>query len=464
MLRHVTVDQSGLVSIPRFGVTNEVRRDRIYSAFVPVQLHPKLGRVPAGGARFVEGFSGVSKFDVPFPVSKSKKGLQIQMLDDALKLGVQHAALNVNLTSMIDLTKNPANIEWTMDGETYYFHRDVIENMPVKPLSDAGCTVTMIILSYQSADPLTNDVMLHPRRASVLPNRLAAFNTVTPEGIRHYKACLEFLAERFSRADGVYGRVANYIIGNEVSAHWEWYNLGLMPGELVVAEYERAVRIAHTAVRKFSTSSRVYLSLEHHWTLTFGDNPQKAMAGRQFLEEFSRRARMQGDFDWHLAYHPYPENLFEPRTWLDKSAVGKLDSPRITFKNIEQLTRFFRQPEMMFEGKPRRIILSEQGFHSDNTEAGDIAQAAAYCYAWTKVANADGIDSLILHRHVDNAGEGGLNLGLWRRHPNSICDPSTPRPMYDVFLKADTADREKAFRFALPVIGIKTWKNLQAKP
>ena len=463
VLLHVVPDKTGLVSVPRFDTNNVVKRDRIYSAFVPVHVHPKSGRGPAAGARFVEGFSGVSKYENPFPVSKSKKGLQIQMPDDALKLGVQHAAINVNLTSLIDLTKNPGNLEWTMDGETYTFHRNQIESMPVKQLSDAGCTVAMIILSYESGDPAKDALMLHPKRAAVLPNHLAAFNTVTPDGVRYYKACLEFLADRFSRPGSLYGRVANYIIGNEVTSHWEWFNVGPMFGELVVAEYERAVRIAHTAIKKFSSSSRVYVSLDHHWTAVSGNDPQKAFAGRKLLDEFSRRARMGGDFDWHLAHHPYPENLFEPRTWGDKTAVSNFETPRITFKNLEQLTRYFRRPEIMFDGQPRRIILSEQGFHSDNTEAGDAAQAAAYCYAWTKVNYEDGIDSFILHRHVDNSGEGGLNLGLWRRHPNSIADPSTPRPMYNVFLSADTPEREKAFRFALPVIGIKSWKELDSK-
>ena len=447
-------------SIPRFATNGPVARDRLYSAFVPVQAHARFGRIPAGPARFVEEFSDVSKCNAPFPTASSKKGLQIQMPDDALKLGVQHAALNINLTGMVDLSCNPANLAWLMDGETYYFNRHYVENLPVKKFSEAGCVVTMILLSYESRNPALDAVMLHPQRAAKLPNHLAAFNTSTPDGVRHFKACLEFLADRFSRPDAGFGRVANYIIGNEVTAHWEWYNLGLMPREPVVEQYERAVRIANTAVRKFSSSSRVYLSLEHHWTLTHGGDPRKAVAGRAFLEEFNRRAQLGGNFDWHLAYHPYPENLFQPRTWLDKSAVASPDSPRITFKNLEQLTAFFRRPELLFHGQPRRIILSEQGFHSDNTPDGDAAQAAAYCYAWQKVARLDGIDAFILHRHVDHSGEGGLNLGLWRRQANSVATPSTPRPMYEVFRQADTSGREAAFRFALPIIGIKSWSEL----
>lgn len=459
VLHRANVNGSGKFLVPRFEKIGDAQRDRIYSAFVPLQSHPKHGSVPVGAAHFVNEFSGVSKFNRPFPEAKSKKGLQIQMVDDAIKLGVQHAALNVDLSRVVDLTRSPTNIPWVMDGETYYFQRDYVQSLPVKELTNAGCTVSLILLSYQTGNPQIDSVMLHPKRAEKLPNRMAAFNTATPDGLRHYKACLEFLADRFSQLDGSFGRVANYIVGNEVSAHFEWYNLGLAPREVAIENYERSVRLFHTAIRKYSSTSRVYLSLEHHWTLTFGGNPMKAVAGKRFLEEFNRRARMGGNFDWHLAYHPYPENLFEPRFWRDKSAVANMNSPRITFKNLDQLTRFFRQQEMQIDDKPRRIILSEQGFHSDNTADGDAAQAAAYCYAWKKVEALDGIDSFILHRHIDHSAEGGLNLGLWRRQPDSIATPSTPRPMYEVFQKADSPDWEAAFQFALPIIGIKNWNQ-----
>jgi len=42
----------------------------------------------------------------PFPFSSSKKGLQIQMADDALALGVKHA-LSCHLTSFIEPTNQP---------------------------------------------------------------------------------------------------------------------------------------------------------------------------------------------------------------------------------------------------------------------------------------------------------------------------------------------------------------------
>jgi len=129
------------------------------------------------------------------------------------------------------------------------------------------------------------------------------------------------------------------------------------------------------------------------------------------------------------------------------------------------LPAYLRRPELLFAGKPRRIILSEQGFHSPDTPDGQVLQAAAFCYAYYKVAHLDGIDSFILHRHVDHGQEGGLNLGLWTRNKTSTnpAEALAKKKIYDVFKIADGSNWEQEFAFALPVIGISTWAELLAK-
>jgi hypothetical protein len=228
-------------------------------------------------------------------------------------------------------------------------------------------------------------------------------------------------------------------------------------------DYLRAVRITDEAVHKYLLNGRVYLSLEHHWNIHYpGGDEQQTFAGKPFLEYFARRAREEGDFQWHLAFHPYPENLFECRTWNDKSATFSSTTPRITFKNLEMLTRYLSNSELLYRGKQRHVILSEQGFHTPASPEGESAQAAAYCYAYYKVAHLDGIDSFILHRHVDHAQEGGLKLGLWTRNQKSqsAAEPDRKKKIYEVFRLADTPQWEEAFDFALPIVGVKDWDEI----
>ena len=455
------------IAVPRY----QDGRDRLYSSFQAVEDQPDGSLRGVGKPQHVSVFRGISTNRDPFPTAKSKKGLQVQLLNDALELGIGHAALNLNLAQLVDVHDRPDSLTWQSNGKTFRFRSDYVRAMDqqVKPLSDAGVIVSLILLVYQSNDPQLDSVLLHPLYDASCPNHLGAFNTVTSAGAQQYIAAVEFLAAHYHATNYPYGRVANFIIGNEVNSHWFWSNRGRCTMEEFAEDYLLAVRMANTAVRKASVSARVYLSLEHHWNIRYpGGDPGQAFAGKGFLDYFHRRAQEEGDFDWHLAFHPYPEDLFECRTWNDRSALPQADTPRITFKNVDQITRYLAAPGWQYSGPPhesyslrtRRVILSEQGFHAADGPEGEVRQAAAYAYAYRKVANNSGIDSFILHRHVDHAHEGGLRLGLWTRKPNSVADPDRKRRMYEVFQQADRPDWKSAFEFALPVIGIQTWEDL----
>lgn len=406
----------------------------------------------------------ISRAEDVFPVAASKKGLQVEMVEDALALGVKHAALNFNLTPLPDLKGDTNNPSWESGGRRFFFRRSQVEAMDlrIKQLSDAGVLVYLIVLTYQSGDGARDSLMIHPRCVTNAPNRLGNFNTVTDEGRRWFEAAMEFCAARWSGPDPKFGRVVGYIMGNEVNSHWWWANMGRVTMEEFADDYLRTVQVAHNAVRKRSNSSRVYISLEHHWNVRYsaGDDRQ-AFPGRTFIDYFARRAKDSGDFDWHVAFHPYPENLFEPRFWRDKSATTNvLTTPRITFKNIELLPQYLRRPELLFRGEPRRVILSEQGFHTPKGTNGEIIQAAAYACAYKKIERVDGIGAFILHRHVDHPHEGGLLLGLRSFKPSAV-EPRPKKMSWEVFRAADTSGWEKAFEFALPVAGLKSWKELR---
>lgn len=396
-----------------------------------------------------------SRYTEPYPTAESKKGLQVEMLEDALHLGIKHAGLNINLSQLVDPVGNVKNPTWKYKGKIYHFQRGYLSHMDsqIRALSEKGVLVNLIVLTYQSHDALVNRLMLHPNAVAKPPNRLCAFNTVTEESRDWFSATLEFIAERWSNPERKHGRIVGYIIGNEVNSHWWWANMGKVSMQEFSDDYLRTVRLAHRAVRGQSSWARVYISLEHHWTIRYpaGDEGQ-AFAGREFLDYFAEQARAGGDFEWHLAYHPYPENLRNPRFWNDASATMDENSKRITFKNIEVLEKYLGRQTLLYNGERRRIIFSEQGFDTPKTEDGELIQAAAYCYAYKKIEALAGIDAFILHRHVDHRHEGGLLLGLRRWD-----EPKTKKRIYECFRLADTPDWENAFRFALPIIGLENW-------
>lgn len=399
----------------------------------------------------------------PFPSPPDKKGIQVQMVDDAISLGIHHATLNVSLGALFHLTPRPGTLRHSFEGHDFFINENYARSLDtqVKPLTDAGVTVYMILLAYPTKDPAKDALLLHPKTKADGKYNIAAFNTASEDGLRLYRALIDFLAERYSGAHPGHGRVWGWIIGNEVNSQWLWYNLDKMPMLDVVSEYEKAVRAVHGTIRRHSPNARCYLSFDHHWNTSMpGISELEAYKGRDFLDAFGKLARERGDFEWHVAHHPYADDLGNPRTWLDKAAWPTDDSPHITFKNLEVACAHMRRPELLWQGRPRRIILSEQGIHCLKTPDGETLQAAGFAYAWEKVIRQDGIDAMIWHRHVDHAKEGGLRVGLWENKPGTISDPGRKRLIYDLFKKAGTPAWADAARFALPIVNLSNWEDL----
>ena len=388
------------------------------------------------------------------------------MIPDAIGLGIHHAGVNVNLTALLDPSRQPDNPVRQAGGFSFSFNAGYLASLDsqVKPLSDKGILVYLILITYPSKEPARDAIAIHPGSRKDYQYSVGAFNSATAQGQAFLQSVSELLAERWSGPDSSHGRVWGWIVGNEVNSHWLWYNMGRAELPEVVNDYEKAFRIVHSAVRKFSVNARLYTSFDHHWGIGMsGISPLEATPGREFLDAFAAKVRERGDFDWHVAWHPYPEDLGNPRAWADKSVTFDETTPKVTFKNLEVLSRHLERPELLWKGKSRRVILSEQGFQTLLTPDGELLQAAGYVYAWEKCRRLPVVDAFIYHRHVDHAHEGGLRLGLWRNAPNSVADPHSKKMIYDVFGKAGTQEWDEAARFALSAAGLKSWDELNPK-
>jgi len=399
----------------------------------------------------------------PFPRTPSIKGLQVQMVDDALALGIHHAGININLTALVDLEKKPGNPKRVVDGYEFSFNEAYLKSLDseIKPLSDKLVLVYLILIACPSKNPAIDALVIHPDARQDHKYSVGGFNADTSEGKAWLKAASMEIAARWSDARSKNGRVWGWIVGNEVNSHFMWYNMGKKPLADAVAEYAQAFRIVHEAVRTASTHARLYISFDHHWGAGLhGVSAEEATPGKDFLNAF---AKLTSDLDWHVAWHPYPEDLGNPRSWADKTVKSDETSNKVTFKNLEVLCRYLRKPDFLYKGEPRRVILSEQGFHLLLQPDGEALQAAAYAYAWEKCRKLPLVDAFIYHRHVDHAHEGGLRLGLWRNAPDSIADPHSKKQIWELFRKAGTPEWDVAAAPLLPVTGLKSWDELKGE-
>lgn len=449
------------INLPRF----HNKRDRLYSKWQ--LINAETGQ-PLGPAQAVTQFSDPREHATPLLENNGIKGVQcIVGLDDAISLGIKQAAHNVLISQIIDLNPKPGSHFHMVDGTKIGINIGYIKQLDsiVKKLTDAGVNVTLILLNAVPTKSDGNNPLIHPQtNLAEAPNHLGAFNLTSKRGYLCYRAATEFLAHRYSLPTKQHGLVSGIIIGNELQAHWWWYNIGDALPKTVIADYAKAVRIAQLAAQKAHPRLRIFVSMDHHWTAAMSENKQRFIPGKTLLDLFNAEIKQQGNVPWHLAAHPYPQNLFDPRTWNDEQARLDFETPKITFRNLEVLPAYLSQPHFQIDGKTRRIILSEQGFHRPDGANGDQIQAAAYAYAFYRSQHVEGIDAFILHRHIDHAHEGGLKLGLRAHRPGTITTPGTKRKIYDIFRAADTPDWKTAFEFAKPIIGIKNWDELDSQP
>lgn len=454
--RHTLTLQDSCLILPRF----EGAHDRLYSEF-----EVSAGGETAGGPRFVTDFAeDVPGNKGPYPQPDTIKTLY-GTDEDIVDLGLKQTLRNINLPALLTLDADADVIPYEHDGKTYYFLREKIEQLDQDMLraDKHNMPVTMILLNspklFEShKEKALLDQCLHPGYDWNSPDAyISAFNMRTPEGQGLYRAFVEFLAERYTRADRKYGRVAGAIISNEINSQYVWGNAGEMSVEDYTKEYLWAMRQAWLCGKKHCAHFRVYVSLDQHWCGSHNPrHPQRYYHGRKVIECLAAHEKESGEFPWNVAYHPYPEDLRWPDFWNDRAPDFTFSTRKITFKNMEVLEAYLSQTHLLYRGQPRRIIFSEQGFNSHSGDLRDYTEQmaqAGYVLAYLKARQMKTVDMLMHHAYVDNPHEFGLNLGIRRYDPNAPRHAGEKKPIWYAVADMDTEREAERIRQAREFIG-----------
>jgi hypothetical protein len=446
----------------RVGGEDAALRDRLLSKWRIVR-RTDAGWELASHARFADVVMPRSNLQPKIP--RHKKGLGgfsadrgfVSDLDD---LDIACVTVNIPLT-FLHSTPDAGRTAHAFSGRTYYVDDAAIARLDQTLRQTAARDIVVLAILLvpppeQFPDPAIGQRMTHPDYAP--PGIYAMPNVSDPAGLAVYAAAIDVLAERYTRADDSPGRIHHWIVHNEVDAGRTWTNAGAKGLAEYVDLYHLSMRTVSLVARQYDEHADVLASLTHSWTRPAEEHGLPAQDVLERLLDFSRA---EGDFSWGVAYHPYPQSLLEPATWRDADCPHSLDAPFITFKNIEVLAAWARQPSTWYRGeRPRDIHLSEQGFHS--ADYGDEAlqlQAAAMAYAWKKVAALPEIRTFEYHNWIDNRHEGGLRIGL-RRFPDDETDPGGKKPIWELYRALGTAEEDRACEFALPLVGVDSWDDV----
>jgi hypothetical protein len=403
--------------------------------------------------------------DLPAPALRHKKGLGgfsadrgfVSDLDD---LDVACVTVNIPLT-FLRSEAGPGRTAHRFGGQTFFVDDASLAHLDrtLRETASRDIVVLAILLvppPGQFPDPAMGALMPHPDYEP--PGIFAMPNVNDDGGLMAYAAAVDVLADRYARPGSPFGRIHHWIVHNEVDAGKTWTNAGGKSVDQYVDLYHKSLRAVQLVARQYDKHAVALASFTHSW---IEPSEPEGFSVKTMLDQLIAWSRAEGDFPWGLAYHPYPQSLFEPATWRDEGATFAMDTPNITFKNIEVLVAWARRRQSQYLGQqPRAIHLTEQGFNS--RDYGDDAlrqQAAAMAYAWKKIADLPEINSMEYHNWIDNRAEGGLRIGL-RKFPDDADDPGGKKPIWDVFRALGTPDEDRACAFALPVVGVDAWDQV----
>lgn len=176
----------------------------------------------------------------------------------------------------------------------------------------------------------------------------------------------------------------DFVIGNEVNQRC-WNYAAYTDWDTYVRRYVQAFRVCYTAIKAANPNAMVYTSLDQVWNKQVSST--EYIDGKVFLDKFNSMINENGNIDWNLTIHPYPNPLYYAKFWdlsgLANGATFKaqVDNDQVlTFMNLSALTNVMTRSDYLNRyGMVRDIIIDEIGL---GTNAGLDAQAAAICASW----------------------------------------------------------------------------------
>lgn len=453
LLVELTLEPEFSFVIPRF----EGSRDRIADRFAFVALNDNELLCRASWANDVVG---AATQEIPRLYPANKKGLAGVTFkegifeDDIEELGITASTINVPLGRIVVVGNNP--IVYEHQGKKWHYNRATIQSFDkkIKWMTERNIVISAILLVDKYAG-----VLVHPDYNTAGIYSMGNMNSEV--GTDAYRALVSFLAERYSRPDREHGWITHWVVFNEVDQGWIWTNMGDQPIQLYMDAYNKAMRLTWLEARRHNPTAEVFISLTHHWQYKPAD-AFRVYPPRTLLDRLALYSKAVGDYQWGVAYHPYPQSLLNSRTWEDGSVTASFDTPYITPKNIEVLDAYLHQSQFLYQGEPRTVLLSEQGFHTpDYSEASMRDQAAAIAYTWEKILPLETVESFHYHRWVDHPQEGGLKLGLRTLPETNKPYGDRKEPAFSVFSALETDAHEEAIAPLKEELGIKNWEEIR---
>ena len=314
-----------------------------------------------------------------FATAPTKKGFQGAADTSAIYYYSRHTLFNIVVSDLIADTPQTGWYAWDYNGKTYWYNLTQIEAEMNRAavLRSQGMSVSWVLLVRW------ND--LNANFLIEAGSRVPGYQYYAPDPAA-IGAFTAFIAWRCLWWDTA---IDNYILGNEANNPNVWHFSGTADPAVVVSKYADAFAQVYTAVRAYTHTSRVSVSLDHYWNHS---TPQGLFGSRTFLDLFhAEMERRVPGANWAVSFHLYPPEMSNTDLWNYMHwTPNDPNATMIDGMNLNVLTDYI----VSHFGAEHRVLLTEQGF---NAVKGDLYQAAGLAISYYAAQYNPQVDCFLLN-------------------------------------------------------------------
>lgn len=363
-------------------------------------------------------------------VPATKKGIQFTDYSEFNSCDAKNTFMNLTISNVVT---GSTYVKYAYNGKNYYFTDLSGYKATISSLNRNKVNVTLQILLDWGDGSYTDLIEPSARQQG---QRYYTWNVRERAGREKMEAIFSYLASVFGKSDC---HVDNWILGNEVNACDMWNYRGALTNEKFMKVYSYGFMSLYKAVRSNRANSRVFICLDNNWNVN-----QHGFSSKDFMNKFNEQLNIyQYGIRWNVAYHAYPNSLYDTDFWNNGNIDGTENSPYVNMKNINVLTDYVKNH---FSSKTR-VILSEQGFTATK---GENVQSAAIALGYYRAACNPMIDAFIIRCYRDAQVEVdmGLAMGIYGRQA------------FNVFKYMDTPSTASYTNPYLGTIGAGSWSDI----
>ncbi len=421
-------------------------RSRLYSSFLLVAHNPTDGTYQALTSPLsVTDFSKITdKADKSADVAEhtSIKGLISDHPADAMRLGISHTVVDVRMDELILNGWQEGAVTYVYNGVTAYLDGAKLDKLDktVRDYAAGGVKVYLRFLLGGASKETTPACLYMPMDGALENPDFYAVNMNSPETAEIMEGFFDFMADRYAAPEDGSMPVTSFVVGYRVNDAATYNCAGDLPLATYVTNYEKLVRVAHTAIKSHNADGHVYVSLDSHRSST---DMEGGWDVPSFLSAFNDECALRGNYDWYVACDLYADT---PDIWVENT---ERDANRYTVHSLRTLTDLLVSDKYRTgSGEERKLLIS--GFAipavvqgGNPSEGNDAKQSASYAYAYMTCVQNGYVEALVYSAYADTDqnGDREAQYGLWtlNERGESVVI-SEKRPLYDLFKKIDTSE------------------------